>query len=237
MSKFIPYILLIFLCINFYCGQFNNPVEPTHTLNCYYRKDGFEILIMPSKVEIQCSDGFYVTTNIGNTIVTLYLKTNTDFSKKYPLLDEENSTFIYKAILDSVDSNKIYYTIVLLSTKDNTTDTSYYSNADGDRCIEIALNNEIMGHPKQFLWQTRVKQNAIYVLPPEPYAYIVSASDIKTRICKHFYRIINKEKEEGLITLSDSWLYKNRFRKIRRGPDRFDIVFFLCPGHYIVKKF
>ena len=173
MSKFIPYILLILLCINFYCGHFNNPVEPTHTLNCYYRKDGFEILIMPSKVVVQCSDGFYMTTNIVNAIVTLYLKTNTDFSKKYPLLDEENSTFIYKAILDSIGSNKIYYTIVLLSTKDNTTDTSYYSHIDGYKCIEIALNNEFMGHPKQFLWQARVMHNAIYVLPPEPYAYIV----------------------------------------------------------------
>lgn len=153
------------------CSYFNNPVEPTHTYGFYYHRADYEILVMPSKVGVQSAVGFS-TVQKDTPVVALYLKTNTDFSKKYPVLDEQNSTYLYRVFLDSIGSAKVYYSIVLLSIKDGTTDTTYYSHTEGYKSIEIALNNEIMDHPEQFLWQVRIKQKETSILPPEPYAYV-----------------------------------------------------------------
>lgn len=111
-------------------------------------------------------------------IFTLYLKTDVDFSKKYPSLNEQNSNFIYKVFLDTIifDSmgivNTYKYEIILSSPEKESNDTTYY---DIEYFFEIVipLNYEYMNYPKQYLWQTYLKQLDDYCLPPEPYAYIV----------------------------------------------------------------
>lgn len=163
--------MLVFLCMNFHCSYFNNPVEPTHTYGVYFQWNEYEVLIRPSKVEFQCAYGFTDIVEKDTPAVVLYLKTDTDFTKKFAELNDQNSTFIYRVFRDSVVMFEVYYSIVFLSVKDGTTDTTYYNTIE-NLCIEIPLNNELMGHPERFLWQTKIKDLKHYVLPPRPYAYV-----------------------------------------------------------------
>lgn len=118
--------------------------------------------------------GFYPDP-IDTPIAVLYLKTDVDFTKKYPVLDEQNSTFKYTVYYDSTIAGNptiYYYTIILLSIKDGTADTSYL-NTDSYHHLEVATNLEFINYPKKLIWQARIKQRReTYILPPEPYAYI-----------------------------------------------------------------
>jgi len=158
--------------MNFYCGYFNNPVTPTHILDCYFEFNGIEILVMHDRVRIHHAYGFPDKVDKDTPAVVLYLKTDTDFSKMYPDLNEYNSTYLYKVFRDSVDSAGIYYRIIYSSVKSDTTETTFFHTNIENRCIEIKLNNELMGNPKRFLWQTYIKEFSPYnTLPPDPYAY------------------------------------------------------------------
>lgn len=181
-----PY-LLTFLCINFYCSEFNNPVKPTHIFSYCYKLyyPQYNVTIYPTKAIFQSWSLLYPIMN--DPIFTLYLETNVDFSKKYPPLNEQNSNFIYKvfldSIIDSIGANnnliQIYqYEIILSSTEKDSSDTTYYKSQKYNNYIVISLNNAFMNYPKQFLWQTQLVQLDKYTLPPEPYAYIISDSII-----------------------------------------------------------
>lgn len=177
MYRFTPYILIL-LCINFYCSEFNNPITPTHIYNNYYRYEDiaiFEITLSPSKLRLRSSWGFYPNF-IDTPAVVLYLKTDVDFTKKYPVLNEQNSTFKYTVFYDSTIAGNPpidYYTIILLSIKNDTADTSYLTTNSYYYGIEVSTNLEFINYPKKLLWQVRINQRReTYILPPEPYAYI-----------------------------------------------------------------
>lgn len=174
------------LSISLSCSEFNNPINPTYPLKCYYSLNNIEIAVYPTKV-ILYSLGPLTPPDKEYPLTVIYLKTDTDFSKIFPSLNNKNSNFIYTVfldtVIDSVGINGIFtyqtyhYRIVLSSPEKETSDTNFFQTRYSG-FIEIYLNNIFMNNPKQFLWQAKLNLMETYLLPPKPYAYIYTRSNL-----------------------------------------------------------
>ena len=193
LRRIFKFHLYVLFCLTFNCSQFNNPIKPTHVIDCYYENNSYKAVIYPTNASIYCGTGLYKYAQLKDNITTLYIKTDADLSKEYSTLNEQNSNFIYKVILDSmyekigIDSSIIAVyrcKVILQSNTSNCYDTSYYDYYDKYEII-FNLNNKLMNYSKQFHWQARIFKSDVIVsdiitLPPKPYVYIASNSDIKT---------------------------------------------------------
>lgn len=171
------------LSISLSCSEFNNPIKPTYPVKCYYSLGNIEIAVCSTKVHLQRT-GPAEFPEKDVPLAVLYIKTDTDFSKEYPLLNENNSNYIYTVFLDTIidttklnnNSHSIFqYKIVLSSHEKESCDTSYYKSTYY-LYFDIILNYNYMNYPKQFLWQARLYQKDTYILPPNPYTFIVPKS-------------------------------------------------------------